>query len=315
MRCARELNSGKDSPPYQNPRVAAALNFLTNGFGYFYLGERAKGLIVFMVMRLVGFALESVQWLWEIIILALAIDAYRIGRRELSQGKASPLLASSGVLQLGLTEEYVPEPAAPPIVRTPRIEGSRLPPAVPLLFAGLIACLYTGLVILGTIMPDYRVLDQSQVALEQTGEEKIYSNPRYGVEFHVPAQWIFDFSDRGSLVQASSAGGICRAGLLIDSMSPILGLESARDSVVSKVLSQDANLRMVGQRASKLGVHPAYEVTLSRDLGDDEFLTRYVIVRKGMTLYSLVIANRARFDDDCRRLADVIRLRLVLPMD
>lgn len=309
---AREVNAGKDPPPYQNPRVAAVLNLLTNGFGYFYLGERAKGLIVFMVMRLLGFALASVEWLWELMLLGVTIDAYRIGRREL---KSSPMPASSEVLQLSLREAYLPpapvEQAAPPDPG----HSSRLPPIIPLSLAGFLACVYAGLVLLGTIMPDYSVLDQSRVSFQQTGGERIYSNPRYGAELHVPAQWNFDFADRGFLVQAASADGICRAGLMIDSISPILGLESGKDSVVARVLGENPNLRLVGQRTSKLGVHPAYEVTFSQNLGDDEYLTRFILARKGMTLFSLMLTNRARFDEDCRRLTDVIRLRLVLPMD
>lgn len=313
---AREANAEKDPPPYQNPRVAAVLNLLTDGFGYFYLGERAKGLIVFMVMRLLGFALASVQWLWEIITLCLAIDAYRVGRRDLVRGKASLLLASSGVLQLGLSEGPAPvRPTAESEVPPALIPASRLPPLVPLSLAGVIACVYGGLVVLGTIMPDYRVLDQSRTSFQQTAEERIYSNPRYGVEFHIPAQWNFDTSDRGALIQASSADGICRAGLMMDSISPILGLESGKDAVIAKVLGENPNLRLAGQRTANLGVHPGYEVTFSVDLDDDEYLTRYVLARRGMTLYSLVLANRGRFDEDCRRLTDVIRLRLVLPMD
>lgn len=313
---ARELNAEADPPPYQNPRVAAVLNLLTNGFGYFYLGARAKGLIVFMVMRLLGFALASVQWLWELMILGVAIDAYRIGRRELTRGKSTPMLASSGILQLGLSEGYVPERApvehnAPPVVTI----SSRLPSVVPLSLAGVLACAYAGLVLIGTIMPDYRVLDQSQVAWQQTEEERIYANHRYGVEFHVPAQWMFDRPDRGYLIQASSADGICRAGLLLDSISPISGLESGKAGIVTKILAENTNLRMIGQRTVKLGIHPGFEVTFSQALDDDEYLTRYVIARQGMTLYALLLTNRSRFDDDCRRLTDVIRLRLVLPPD
>jgi TM2 domain-containing membrane protein YozV len=311
-----ELNAGKDPPPYQNPRVAAVLNLLTNGFGYFYLGERAKGLIVFMVMRLLGFALASAQWLWEIATLCLAIDAYRVARRDLTRGKANPLLASSGVLQLGLSE--MPAPALPllePEAPLPGAPTSRLPALVPLSLAGVIACVYGSLVLLGTVMPDYRVLDQSLTSFQQTAEERIYSNPRYGVEFHIPVHWNFDTSDRGALIQASSTDGICRAGLMLDSISPIFGLESGKDAVIAKVLGENPNLRLAGQRTAKLGVHPGYEVTFSVDLDDDEYLTRYVLARRGMTLYSLVLVNRARFDEDCRRLTDVIRLRIVLPMD
>jgi hypothetical protein len=41
---AREINAGMDSlVDSNNPRVATTLNLLTNGFGYWYLGERTKG--------------------------------------------------------------------------------------------------------------------------------------------------------------------------------------------------------------------------------------------------------------------------------
>ncbi len=43
---AREINAGTDSVMTgSNPRIAAVLNLLTNGFGYFYLGKRKQGLI------------------------------------------------------------------------------------------------------------------------------------------------------------------------------------------------------------------------------------------------------------------------------
>jgi len=34
----------------RNPRTATALNFMTSGFGYFYLGERAKGVVMFLMV-------------------------------------------------------------------------------------------------------------------------------------------------------------------------------------------------------------------------------------------------------------------------
>lgn len=44
---AREINSGVDQIITENPRVAEVLNLLTWGFGYFYLAERTKGMILF----------------------------------------------------------------------------------------------------------------------------------------------------------------------------------------------------------------------------------------------------------------------------
>lgn len=46
---AGEINRGEDPWVDKKPRTAALLNLLTNGFGYFYLGSRFKG-IAFMVI-------------------------------------------------------------------------------------------------------------------------------------------------------------------------------------------------------------------------------------------------------------------------
>jgi TM2 domain-containing membrane protein YozV len=44
---AREMTAGTDVFIAESPRVAAILNLLTRGFGYFYLGQRELGLTVF----------------------------------------------------------------------------------------------------------------------------------------------------------------------------------------------------------------------------------------------------------------------------
>jgi TM2 domain-containing membrane protein YozV len=310
----QELNARRDPPPYQNPRVAAVLNLLASGWGYFYLGERAKGLMVFMVVRLGGWALGHYQFLWELISFGMAVDAYRLARRALRRDQPAPLWAGSGMMPLGLSQ--VPPPPALPALESAAVPApsSRVPRAVPLALAALIGSAYAALVVLGTIIPDYRVLDQSQARFEQTAEERIYLNPRYGVEFHVPASWNFQPPERGSLIQASSSDGICHASLAVDAISPLYSLESGRDAMVEKVLSENPNFQLGGQRATRLGPHPAYELTFALPLDEDDYLTRYVLARRGMTLYSLVLSNRARFDEDCRRLTGVIQLRLVLPL-
>src|SRR6266481_8886128 len=45
---AREMSAGTDPFIAESPRVAAILNLLTRGFGYFYLGQRAAGFAVFL---------------------------------------------------------------------------------------------------------------------------------------------------------------------------------------------------------------------------------------------------------------------------
>ena len=53
---AAEINAGQDAQvDVQNPRVAVVLNLLTAGFGYFYLGERTKGLAILVGTQIVRF--------------------------------------------------------------------------------------------------------------------------------------------------------------------------------------------------------------------------------------------------------------------
>lgn len=69
---AREANAGRDCLPGGNPRIACVLNLMTGGFGYFYLGERKLGMIVFVVSRL-PMPLGPASW---VVQLALAMHAY-----------------------------------------------------------------------------------------------------------------------------------------------------------------------------------------------------------------------------------------------
>jgi hypothetical protein len=70
----REANEGRDLPAHGNPRIAAILNLLTTGLGYFYLGERKLGLIVFLAGRIVG---TSVPFPLSILLqIGFAVHAY-----------------------------------------------------------------------------------------------------------------------------------------------------------------------------------------------------------------------------------------------
>jgi hypothetical protein len=135
---AREVSRGIDPTLVDNPRVACVLNFTTKGFGYFYLGERAKGIAVFVgtsvvtlltpqifgagskVMGIVSLAM------WAVAI-AIAVDGYRAGARSFAA-------QISGL-------DLAPEPPA-----------SRLPVLVPLVIAGAIAAVFGGIMLLGAVV-------------------------------------------------------------------------------------------------------------------------------------------------------------------
>lgn len=109
---AREMNSGKEWPPYGNPRVAATLNLTTRGFGYWYLGERTKGWFWFIAsFFLQSFTQELATatktrlalFVPNLVLIFIAWDAYRIGKRGLGPRPRSEPLTASGMTTLGLS--------------------------------------------------------------------------------------------------------------------------------------------------------------------------------------------------------------------
>ena len=132
---AREINRGIDPTLVDNPRVASVLNLMTRGFGYFYLGERVKGLVVFvgvgLAQMLVPMMLgggptvaNAVSLAAMALSFAMGIDAYRIGRRSFE----------AQIAGMDLHAE------APP---------SRLPVVVPLIAGGIVIGLLVLIIVAG----------------------------------------------------------------------------------------------------------------------------------------------------------------------
>ncbi len=132
---AIEIDQGQDDLlEGQNPRVAVTLNLLTAGFGYFYLGERTKGITIFVVMQVARLAFPStgiaggfISASLLVVQLLAAADAYRIARA-----------------QVKLTLD--PEPVQP---ASTMAQASRLPVQVPIALAGLIVLGSVVLVVIG----------------------------------------------------------------------------------------------------------------------------------------------------------------------
>ena len=99
----------------QNPRVAVTLNLLTAGFGYFYLGERSKGIVLFVVMQVARMANTKLAVLVGLVQLIAAADAYRIAHRQVTESLA---MAGQAPLQ--------------------NVSASRLPVQVPVALACLL---------------------------------------------------------------------------------------------------------------------------------------------------------------------------------
>jgi hypothetical protein len=86
---AREWNAGATGRMTgNNPRIAAVLNLLTKGFGYFYLGDRTKGIVCFLIVSVLqGILAASTNMLLYALSLTLqigiAVDVYRAARHRL----------------------------------------------------------------------------------------------------------------------------------------------------------------------------------------------------------------------------------------
>jgi TM2 domain-containing membrane protein YozV len=132
---AGESNRGIEPKSVDNPRVAAVLNLTTRGFGYFYLGERGKGIALFVILSIVQlFASVLTGRLAALVTVAalavtiwISVDAYRLARRAFDSQVASM--------------ELPPPPQA-----------SRLPIAVPLAFAGLTVFVHVALIVTGLVI-------------------------------------------------------------------------------------------------------------------------------------------------------------------
>jgi len=133
---AIEINRGQDvQVDVQNPRVAVTLNLLTAGFGYFYLGERTKGTVIFVVTqvlrfglpRLTGYAGGVVSLALLVVQMLMGADAYRIARTQLQEA-------------LG------PQPEQPNAATG---KASRIPLFIPVGLASLAAVCFLGFLIFG----------------------------------------------------------------------------------------------------------------------------------------------------------------------
>lgn len=171
---AIEVSQGLDEVvDVQNPRVAVVLNLLTSGFGYFYLGERTKGIVTFAVFQLIrvliltkvsGIASTVISTVLLLLQLAMAADAYRIATRQLKEAlgvnarpEATPAIPAPEQAQIPFAYAQVSSELTLPAPQTisPTPPGSRLPKEVPLALAGLLAFGFIVFAIIGTVLAPF----------------------------------------------------------------------------------------------------------------------------------------------------------------
>jgi TM2 domain-containing membrane protein YozV len=164
---AVEINRGQeDLLEGQNPRVAVTLNVLTAGFGYFYLGERTKGIILFVLAQVTRLAIPKLTLPLFAIQLLAAADAYRIAHRQVQESLAA-------------------QPVPPAVDAMSAAPASRLPVQVPVVLACLVVAGSLALVVIGLTLGPYFAKNRVGAGRKGrivTGRAPIKSDPHYAVD-------------------------------------------------------------------------------------------------------------------------------------
>ena len=299
---AREMTAGTDAFIAENPRVAAILNLLTRGFGYFYLGHRAAGFGVFIGlgifqqiilagMKSGGRENEAALGLFtEVILAGLAVDAYHRAKKSEKE-----ILA---------TIQLAPQPRA--------IRG--LPPAVPIALAIVFGMGYLGLNFIGFALPDYSVINQTSARISQEDQEVVYANADYGVVFRAPATWSLADQDTKRLVTARRRDSVCAADLRLGAWSPILPLSSYAKALSANLeRPENKGSHLVQSRPTQLGGLAASDFILVVESQGSQITEHQIAVRRGMTLYVLTTDSLTNSNSYCEADFRLMQQRLILP--
>jgi TM2 domain-containing membrane protein YozV len=296
---AREMTAGTDPFIAESPRIAAILNLLTRGFGYFYLGQRAAGFAVFIglgvfqrtILDSVTAGNESVAPLaMEFVLAGLGIHAYSIARK-----REKEILA---------TIEPPPQLAA----------TTNLPAAVPVGLAILVAAAYVGLCCIGMFMPNYSAIDQTPARISSGDQGTVYTNPAYGIEFKAPTAWSLTDQDTKYPVGARRNDNVCAADLRLVAWSPILPVDSYARAVSAQLERPEnkANRRVQNTPTTLSGL-PARDIVLAIEQNGNHVTEHQIAVRKGMTLYILTTDSLTETAADCHSDFQFIQQHLTLP--
>jgi TM2 domain-containing membrane protein YozV len=295
---AREMTAGTDAFIAESPRVAAILNLLTRGFGYFYLGQRKLGLTVFFGLMFFQAPLAKTAvgaLILEFISAAMGVHAYSIARRSEKEI---------------LTTVRLPAGPAP---------SAGVPRAIPVGLAVVLAAGYLALLVLGLLLPDYSHVDQSTARVSPDSHGVIYQNPAYEVSLLAPASWTVTNDEPTYLLLAVRSDRACSASLQPIAWSPLIGLGSFRGQLSYQLSKRkDMTGEILDEQPVVLSSLPARDIHVSIQQGTRRLIEHHLIAKKGMTLYDLSTDELA--DDEgnaaeptCSSEFSLIRKNLVLP--
>ena len=295
---AREMTAGTDAFVAESPRVAAILNLLTRGFGYFYLGKRRLGFAVFFGLMFFQAPLVKTAaggLVIEFTLAAMGAHAYSIARQTKKE-----ILAT---VQL---------PAGP-------APSTGFPRSIPIGLALVLAAGYLALLVLGLLLPDYSHVDQSTARVSRDSQGVTYQNPAHEVSLRVPASWTVTHDEPTYILLAVRSDRTCSITLQPLAWSPLLGLASFKGQLSYQLSkTKDLTAEVLDEQPAVLSLLPARDIRVSVKQGTKRLIEHHVIARKGMTLYDLSTYELA--DDEgnvaeppCSSDFRFIRENLVLP--
>jgi hypothetical protein len=272
---AREWNAGaSDLMIGSNPRITAILNLLTKGFGYFYLGDRTKGIICFFVVSAVQGILLAHTNAWTSILaitiqVGIAIDGFVVARRRLYLDHPELLPTTDPVIG---TAAPSPLDQANPGGLTPRLAMG--------IFMTLGIAITVGYATL-TALSGHAV--HSNGTLEQSSTGLTYRNIHEGVELTVPEDWG-PSQDEGSLVFLRADG----VSLIVEEKYAIYAVSSMLEETEKEIRSShsDASFEPVWTRLSGRPASGIEAAFLNKN--GDVIRQRILGVRRGLKIFMLV---------------------------
>jgi len=284
---AREMSAGTDPFIVEIPRIAAILNLLTRGFGYFYLGQRALGFAVFIGLgifqQVVGQGMAgnkeagtSAALIIEVVLAGLGIHAYRIGRK-----REKEILAT--------------------IQPTPQAPTSGLPAAIPISLAGLLGTAYIGLCCVGLFLPDYSIVDQSRAKLSEAAGSVTYANSLYNIRFSAPPSWTLSYEDTKGFISGGRNDQACFAELRSTAWSPLLTLNSYNRALTASLgRPESKGSRILQTSDTTLSGLSARDISLILNQQGVPIAEHQIIARHYLSLHILTLDALQVPGADCR---------------
>jgi TM2 domain-containing membrane protein YozV len=283
---AREFNAGI-APMLEgaNPRVAAILNLITKGWGYFYLGKKGQGIAVFIA--LVAFdgsarALKGRPRLWmagleEAVLICFCVHAYLLGKRQLQS-----ILPTSGV------------------------NHDRFSEGLPLASSAFVAANYLLLVSLGLMLPNYKPIDGSKASIQQTATAILYRNATYGIAVEFPLGWELSYPTPNEFVMGTRPGGGCTVQFMAAAELPIVSRQADIRDIIRILTSKGYVYEQ--ERSTHLGDLAASEVSFRhKRQSDSEIDQSYLFAKKGLSSYILITSMTEDVRSKCEELSERIR--------